>query len=129
MGTDNYFGRMGRDFDRLQRSTGGYGQGTATGSMKPADYAGIGLQIGGAMLQDKAAEEELAREDELRRIQMMLDARNTRTAAEQFERGAQQTDRSQNQAGFQMLANQRGNAMENARRYSFRNSFAKAIGA
>lgn len=127
----DFFGRMGRDYDRIQRDYGGYGQGTSSagGKMQPADWAGVGLQVGGAMLQDKAAEEELAREDELRRIQMMLDARNRRTDAQQFERTAQQTDRSQNQTGFSMLADQRTNAMENSRRYSFKKSLLSAMGA
>lgn len=130
----DFYGRMGRDFDRVQRDYGGYGQGagrvaSSGGGMQPADWAGAGLQVGGALLQDKAAAEEQAREDEMLRVQMMLDARNSRTSAQQFERSAQQTDRSQNQTGFGMLADQRGRAMDNSRKYSFKKSLLSVMGA
>jgi hypothetical protein len=128
MGNMDYFGRMARDYDRLQRKYGGYGSGEIT----PADKLGMGLEISGAVLSDLSAEKErereLAREKEQEQLNLILGGRRDRTAAEQFERGAQQTDRSQNLTAVGMLADQRSRAMENSRQHSFRRSFLRTMG-
>lgn len=97
--------------------------------MGAADYAGIGLQLYGASLQDKAAEEERMREEERQKTDLLLNARNFRQDSAEAERSAQQTDRSMNMKGIDMLTDQRIRAAQNAKQYSFRNSFLKAMGA
>lgn len=98
-------------------------------SLTPADWAGIGLQLYGATLQDKAAEEDKRERLEDKRFGRMIAGRQDREAAEQFERTAMQTDRSQNISGFDRLADMRERAMKNAPMFSFRKSFLKAMGA
>jgi len=113
----------------LSPATGGYEDAPTDQGMGAADYAGIGLQLYGASLQDKAADEELKREEEQRKTDLLLNARNFRQNAAETERSAQQTDRSMNMKGIDMLTEQRMRAAQNAKQYSFRNSFLKAMGA
>jgi hypothetical protein len=113
----------------INPSTGRYDEQQQQNALGGADWAGMGLQLYGSSMQDKATQEELERQQEQERLAIMMEGRRGRAGERQSEQQMQQTERSQNMAGFGMLANQRERAMQNRRQYSFRNSFIKAMGA
>jgi len=118
----DYFNRSGRDFDKLQRRYN-----SQDADFNPADWAGFGMQLYGASLQDKAANEELARKLEEEERQRITAAQNARISEQQNIRASQQTDRSQNISALNSLEEQRERALKN-RTYSFRKSALKAMG-
>lgn len=91
------------------------------------DYLGMALQLYGASMADKQADEEAKREDELLQQKQVNDAEAMRMQAQQFERGMQNQERGMNMDALSFLANQRAQALENSRRMSFRSSFGKAL--
>lgn len=104
---------------------------SSTGSgLSGSDWTNIGLQVLGGYLQDnqsqKAAAEKAKREDEAinrnqrqTTLQQMIDAQHWN------DQQNQQT-RTQNLAGLNYLANMRGQAQQEARRRSFRDTLLKA---
>ena len=95
--------------------------------LKASDWIGLGLQLYGASMADKQAEEDQARLDEQRTQDMVMRGRDTRTRAQQFEEQMQNQRRGMNMQGLEFLANQRTDAMKRGRYISLRNSFAKAL--
>lgn len=120
----NYFDKSLDDFRRLYPDAG---RSKAANGLTGPDLAGIGLQVGGAILQDRAAEEELRRQEEKDRLAMILSGRNARSSAQQVEQGMQQSERGLNMQGAAVLAEMRSNALKNRRLYSTRRAFLGAI--
>lgn len=106
--------------------------GTATKSngLSGGDWAGMGLQLLGGYLQDtqaqKQREEDLAREDKLNEQQMQQSALQRMIDAQHWQDQQNQQTRQQNLSGLNFLANMRGNAQQEARRRSFRDTLLKA---
>ncbi len=125
----NYFGRSERQFEDMQRN---YGMMPQEQRLTPYDKAGLGLQLGGAILsdiqesnaEDRALEEAKRRE----RNQMILGGRNYRQNAQQMVIQQQEAQRQGNISGFDRLTDMRTRAMDNALKYSTRKSFLRALG-
>lgn len=127
----DYFGRSARQFENMSRRYGMMPQ--EKSNLTPSDKAGIGLQVGGAVISDM--EEQKARE-EAERIRkednnraLMLGARDTRTSAADTVAQQQTAQRGQNVNAFDRMMQMRENAMQNASKYSFRRGMLKAMGA
>lgn len=124
----NFYNKQLTDFEKMYPGSTGTTAGVkSSNGLTGPDIAGIGMQLYGAKLQDRAAAEELERQKEQERLALLLRGREDRTAAQQFERGAQQTDRGLNMQGAQLLAQQRENAIKNRRLFSTRKAIAGAF--
>ena len=119
---NDFFDKQISDFERLYPESRRTGRG-----LTGPDIAGIGLQLYGASLQDKAAEEEEAERKRLERLSMILGGRERRSEAQRDVIGDQQTQRSLNMGGANMLTEMRRNALQNRRLYSTRNAILGAF--
>jgi len=126
----DYFGRSARQFENMQRRYGTMPP-EAEG-LTPYDKAGLGLQLGGAILSDiqeskamDAAEAEAKRQE---RNRMILGGREMRRTARGDVMDDMSTQRTGNIAGFDRLTDMRTRAMDNSLKYSTRRSFLSALG-
>jgi len=91
------------------------------------DYLNMGLMAAGALQEQKEKDRAI---EEARRIEQKNDkmrAIDTARQAQDQERQNQMAERSQNMQGFNMLAEQRKQAWENARSGKFRNALTRAL--
>jgi hypothetical protein len=99
--------------------------------LKASDWIGLGLQLYGASMADRQAEEDQQKQDEKDLKEKQENAtllwRKNRQDAQQFEEQMQNQRRGMNMQGLEFLANQRADAMKRGRYISLRNSFAKAL--
>lgn len=121
----NYFKKSLRQYENLQDQNNGADK----ASLGASDWAGLGLQLYGGLLQDKAEEEEQRRLDEELQTNRMIEARQQRLGASQMAQQLNQGQRAQNLTGFNALADQRVRAMDDRTMTSFRKSALKAMGA
>lgn len=100
---------------------------SSEGGMTGADWAGIGLQVLGGMMQDSAdkkyqkemLEYERKREDELLKRQDLKDKRNREDVLKQNAEEKILSQRSQNQAGLGLLSGLVDKSNQMGRRMSF----------
>lgn len=124
----SYFDQSADEFENIQSKYNPEVPQSGPG-LTASDWAGMGMQLYGGVMQDKAAEAERIRAERERDEMKALGLRQDRQSAQENERAAMQTDRSQNLSAASMLQQQRDNARGRSPEYSFRRSALRAIGA